>query len=394
MNTIRVGLVGAGFVGPAHVEALRRLGYVEVLALAGSDARRAREKADQMGIPEACGDYRLLLANPRVTVIHNATPNDMHFVINRDALRAGKHVVSEKPLALTAEESRQLVQLARETELINAMDFNYRGYPMIRQMRAMIARGEIGRPWLVHGTYLQDWLLYPTDYNWRVLAERGGPSRAVADIGSHWCDLAQWVTGQRINRVMAQLATLLPTRLRPTGEVEAFAQAGEGPRQELSIRTEDYGSVLLGFTGGILGSFTVSQVSAGHKNRLTLEVDGSEGSLAWDQERPDELWIGRRRQANQVLQRDPNLLDEEARRYSQLPAGHLEGWADALRNLLAEIYEFIRAGKNPLREPPGFPTFEDGLRENQIVEAVLASQERQTWVEVASTEPQAVAASP
>jgi predicted dehydrogenase len=382
MSMIRVGLIGAGFVGPAHVEALRRLGYVEVLALAESNAHRARLKADELGIPEACGDYRLMLAEPRITVIHNATPNNLHYEVNRDILRAGKHVVSEKPLALSAKEARQLVDLARKTELVNAVDFNYRGYPLLRQMRIAIARGDIGQVRVVHGSFLQDWLLYPTDYSWRVLPERGGPSRAMADIGSHWLDIAQWVTGQRVNRVMARLATVVPVRYRPMGrEVEAFARA-EGPREEVKVRTEDYGSVLLDFDGGATGSLTVSQVSAGRRNRLWIEVDGSEASLAWDQDRPDELWIGHRGRPNEVLLRDPNLLAEEALVGSYLPAGHTEGWADALRNLMSEIYQFIRAEKNPVFEKPAFPTFEDGLVENQIVEAVLESHRKQSWVDV------------
>ncbi len=387
---IRVGLIGAGFVGPAHVEALRRLGYVEVLALAGSNARRAREKADELGIPEACGDYRQLLASPRVTVIHNATPNQLHFAINRDALQAGKHVVSEKPLALTVAEGRRLVQLARETELVNAVDFNYRGYPLVQQMRAMIARGDIGQVWTMHGSYMQDWLLYPTDFNWRVLPEMGGESRAVADIGSHWCDLAQWVTGQRISRVMGRLATMVPVRYRPAERVVTFGQAGEGAREEVQVRTEDYASVLFDCDGGATGSFMVSQVSAGRKNRLWIEVDGSDGSLAWDQERPDELRIGRRGRPSELLPRDSSLLAPGVGRFSNLPAGHNEGWADALRNLMAEIYDFVRAGKNPVREQPGFATFQDGLAENELVEAILDSHHRGAWVKVAGVAEQAL----
>lgn len=382
MSVIRVGLIGAGFVGPAHVEALRRLGYVEVLALAGSDARRAREKADQMGIPEACGDYRQLLANPRVMVVHNATPNRLHFSINRDALEAGKHVVSEKPLALTVEEARHLVELARQRELVNAIDYNYRGYPLVQQMRRMIARGDIGQVWAVHGSYMQDWLLYPTDYNWRIMPELGGESRAVADIGTHWCDLAQWVIGQRISRVMGRLATLVPVRYRPAGEVKTFAEAGGGPREEVRVRTEDYAAVLVDFAGGATGSFMVSQVAAGRKNRLWIQVDGSEGSLAWDQESPDLLWVGRRGRPNELMPRDPALLDEEVARYTTLPAGHNEGWADALRNLMAQVYDFIRLGKSPVRDAPAFPTFYDGLVENQLVEAILESHRRNAWVEV------------
>ena len=394
MSMIRVGLVGAGFVGPAHVEALRRLGYVEVVALAESDSKRARQKADQLGIPEACGDYRMLLANPRITVIHNATPNNMHFPINREALRAGKHVVSEKPLALTAEEGRQLVDLARKTELVNAVDFIYRGYPLVRQMRAMVAAGVIGQVRVVHGSYLQDWLMYPTDYSWRILPECGGASRALGDIGSHWCDLAQWVTGQRISRVMGRLATVLPSRFRPVAEVQAFALAVEGRREEIQVRTEDYASVLVDLDGGATGSFVVSQISPGRRNRLWIEIDGSEASLAWDQDHPDELWIGHRGEPNQVLLRDPHLLDEEARHVSHLPAGHPEGWADALHGLLAEIYQFIRDEKNPVQDRPPFPTFEAGLIENQVVEAILESHRRGGWVDVPGVSPVGALAEP
>lgn len=324
----------------------------------------------------------MLLADPRVTVVHNTTPNYLHFEVNREALRAGKHVVSEKPLALTSDEAQQLVNVARETELVNAVDFNYRGYPMLRQMRAMIAHGDIGQVWLVYGSYLQDWLLYPTDYSWRILPDQGGKSRAVADIGSHWADLAQWVTGQRISRVMGRLGTVLPTRLRPAAEVEAFARAGAGPREEVKVQTEDYAGVLVDFNGGATGSLTVSQVSAGRKNRLRLEVDGSEASLTWDSDHPNELWLGRRDQPNQLITRDPNMMSEEVCQPSCLPAGHPEGWADALRNVLAQIYDFIREGKNPVTDKPNFPTFYDGLVENQLVDAILESNRRQGWVDV------------
>ncbi|MGQ9682480.1 MAG: Gfo/Idh/MocA family protein [Anaerolineae bacterium] len=389
MSMIRVGLVGAGFVGPAHVDALRRLGYVEVLALAEANARRAREKADQMGIPEACGDYRLLLANPRITVIHNATPNNMHYTVNRDALQAGKHVISEKPLAMTSDEARELVELARRTELVNAVDFNYRGYPLLRQMRHLIQSGELGQVRVVHGSYLQDWLLYPTDYSWRILPEQGGASRAMGDIGSHWCDLAQWITGQRITRVMAHLATLLPTRLEPAGPVEAYAQPGQGVRREVQVQTEDYAALLFELEGRGVGTLTVSQVSPGRKNRLWIEVDGSEASLVWNQDRPEELWIGRRGEPSQVLPRDLNLLVREATYGSYLPAGHPEGWSDAMRNLFAEVYGFIRAERNPARERPSFPTFADGLVENVLVDAVLESHRRRAWVDVPAIHPEA-----
>lgn len=378
MNTIRVGLVGPGFVGHSHVEALRRLGYVEVLALAEHNAHQARATADRLGIPEACGDYRLLLAEPRVTVIHNTTPNWMHFQVNRDALRVGKHVVSERPLALTLAQAEQLTALARRSETVNALNLSHRGYPLVRQMRAMIARGDIGQVRLVHGTYLQDWLMYPNDFSWRVLPEEGGASRAVADIGTQWCDLAQWVTGQRIGRVMARLATVVPVRFRPPAPGSASSAAAE----EVQVHTEDYGSVLFDLDGGATGCFTVSQVSAGHRDHLSIEVDGSEASVTWHQCHPDELWIGRRGRPSQVLPHDPALLDEASLRGSYLPAGHTEGWSDALRNLMAQIYEFIRAERNPVREKPAFPTFEDGLAQSQLVEAILESARRHTWVDV------------
>jgi len=382
MQKIKVGLVGAGFVGPAHVEAVRRLGYVEVAALAGRSPSRARSQADALHIPIAYGDYRELLADPEISVIHNCTPNYLHHEINAAALRAGKHVISEKPLAMTAQEARDLVRIAEETGLVNAVNFNYRYYPIPQEMRAMISAGKLGRVRLVHGVYLQDWLFYETDYNWRLLPEQAGASRAVADIGSHWCDLAQHLVGSCITHVFAQLETIIPVRKRPKGEVATFAGPQADAWTEIRINTEDYATVLIRFENGAVGTFTVSQISAGRKNRLYIEIDGSEASVAWNQEKPNELWIGYRDRPNEVLLRDPSLLSEAARPYAHLPGGHNEAWADGLKNMMINIYSFIRQGKDPRKDVPGFPTFRDGLVENLIVDAILESNRSGKWVEV------------
>jgi predicted dehydrogenase len=280
---IRAGVIGAGFIGPAHVEAVRRLGSVEVVALAASSLASAQKKAQALSIARAYGDWRELVHDPDVQVVHNCTPNVMHHEVTLAAIAAGKHIVAEKPLAMNSRETSELVQALEATPLVGAVCFNYRMYPLVQEARARVAAGDIGQVRLIHGGYLQDWLLFETDYNWRVDPRQAGASRAMADIGSHWCDLAQFVSGRRIAAVCADLGTFLPRRFRPAGEVETFAGPARrtaGAVAEISVETEDYGSVLLRYDGGARGACTISQLSAGHKNGLRLEVDGSLSSLA------------------------------------------------------------------------------------------------------------------
>ncbi len=380
IDTINVGVIGVGFIGPCHIDALRRLGYVNVVALA--DPAAPEEKARQLYIPRGAANYLDLMADDSIQVIHNCTPNYLHFQVSKAALEAGKHVISEKPVAMTAAEAGELTRLAEENGLVNAVCFNYRYFPLPQHMRAMVRTGEMGQIWLVHGRYLQDWLFYDTDYNWRLLPEYSGASRAVADIGSHWLDLAQHVTGSQVRRVFADLATIHPIRKRPVGEVETFASQSEMPTQSIEIETEDYASILLHFDNGAMGVCTVSQVSAGHKCNLALEINGSKQSAAWNQERPNELWLGYRDRANQVMLRDPALMLPEARPYTSLPGGHGEAWMDGLYHLMRNIYSFIQAGHHPRTAQAEFPTFRSGWQINAIVEAILTSHREERWVDV------------
>ena len=385
MTKIKTGIIGTGFIGPAHVEALRRLGYVEVVAVAERGQELAEAKAKSLSIPKAYGDYKALLADPEIQVVHNCTPNHLHFPITKDILAAGKHVVSEKPLAMNSGESRELVRLAKAAGVVNAINFNYRYMPLVQQAHQMCrgtaaGGGEVGRILAVHGSYLQDWLLKENDWNWRLVPEFSGESRAVADIGSHWCDLVQFVTGLKIVRVMADLVTIHPVRKRPKVEVETYAGKVLRPEdlEDVSIHTEDYGSILLEFDSGAHGVLTVNQCAAGRKNRLYYEIDGSQSALSWDQERPNELWIGRRDAANAVLMKDPSLLHPAAREYAHYPGGHNEAYPDGPKNLFRNVYGFI-AGE---RSGGDFATFEDGHNEIAICDAMLKSSRERRWIDV------------
>jgi predicted dehydrogenase len=373
VKRIGMGLVGPGFVGAHHIDAVRRLGFVDVVAVAASSEASARRKADALGVPKAYGSFEALAADPDVHVVHNTTPNYLHVPVILAALAHGKHVISDKPLAMTPADARTLLDAANKAGVVHAVTFNYRGNPLVQQAREMIAAGELGPLHFIHGAYLQDWLLEATDFSWRLEPEKGGESSAVGDIGSHWCDLVQHVTGLRIVEVLADLTTVVGTRQRPAASTEAFAR-GDGGREAFAVRSEDLASILLRFEGGAKGSLSVGQVCAGHKNGLWFETNGRQASLRWLQERQNELWIGRRDAPNQLLAKDPTLLRSGAREYARLPGGHQEGWADAFCNVMRDVYGFIAAGKRPGDpRPPAFATFEDGYHSARIVDAILAS---------------------
>ncbi|MDQ6694601.1 MAG: Gfo/Idh/MocA family oxidoreductase [Chloroflexota bacterium] len=380
---LRAGVIGTGFIGPVHVEALRRLG-VEVVALAGSSAERAAEKAEQLGISRSYGSAGEMLADPDVEIVHIASPNHLHFPHARAALLAGKHVICEKPLAMHPDESAQLVQLARESDLISAVNFNIRYYPISQHAREMVRGGELGEVYIVQGSYLQDWLLLPTDWNWRLEPMRGGRMRAVSDIGSHWIDLMSYITGLQVEAVLADFKTFLPVRRKPANNVEIPTHQTQTPGEyvEQAISTEDYAGVLFRYTGGARGMMSVSQVSAGRKNRIYYEIDGSQSSIAWDGEQPNELWIGHRNSANGLLLKDPTLLSPEGRRFAFYPAGQSEGFPDTFKALYHAIYSYIERGD--LSAPRDFPTFEDGHREMLVAEAILLSSHEDRWVSVTS----------
>jgi predicted dehydrogenase len=379
---IRTGIIGSGMMGPIHTEALRRLGYVEVVALAEVDEAAARAKADALQIPRAYGDYRALIADPEVQVVHNCTPNAVHFEVSRAILAAGKHVISEKPLARTSQESRQLVELAARAGVVNAIHFNYRNYALVQQMRAMVKSGELGRLFLQHGAYLQDWLILETDYNWRVDRGEGGDSRAVADIGSHWFDTVQFITGDPVVEVLGDLATVHKTRKKPSRPVETFAGKTLGPADytDVPVATEDCATVLFRTRSGAPGTVVISQVSAGRKNRFGFELDFANGALSWNQEEPNTLWIGRRAQPNQSLIKDASLMHAEARPFTHYPGGHPEGYAEGPLNLFSQVYAHIESGH---KTPPSFSTFQDGHDEIAICEAILASHRSRSWTKVA-----------
>jgi predicted dehydrogenase len=380
-----MGIVGAGFIGPHHVDAVRRLGFVDVLALADMNEGLAKQKADSLNIPTSYGSYEAMLDDPAIQVVHNATPNFLHFPVNSAILAKGKHVVSDKPLALSAGEARKLRDQAAKAGVFNAVTFGYRGNPLVQQARHSVAKGLIGRPHFVHGHYIQDWLLKDTDYSWRLEPAMGGASSALGDIGSHWCDLVQHVIGQRITHVLGDLTTVLPQRKKPKGAREAFAApTGKEEYDLVDIEVEDLASVLIRFDGGAKGVFTAGQVCSGHKNDLVFEVCGGKASIKWRQEQQNELWIGNRDEPSQILQKDPSLIDAEVRHYAHLPGGHQEGWPDAFNNLMRDIYGAIASGQKPTDPlPPAFATFEDGYRANAIVDAILDSAKAGgVWTEV------------
>ena len=369
-----MGLVGPGFIAAHHLDAVRRLGDVEIVGIAGSSLESAKKRSRELNAGHAYASYQALLADPAVQVVHNTTPNYLHREVSLAALRAGKHVISDKPLASNTEEARELYEAARQAHVAHVVTFNYRGYPLVQQARAMIAKGKLGPAVFVHGCYLQDWLTDERAYSWRLDPKLGGASSALGDIGSHWCDLAEHVTGARITAVLADLYTAVPGREAPAASPKAFAGAAKSaPRRKLKITSEDLASVLLRFDNGARGCVTVGQVLPGHKNDLRLEVSGRLASLAWRQEQPNELWIGHHAQANTLLTRDPALLDPAARGYAHLPAGHPEAWSDAFRNLIADAYAWIRRGGTAETKPAALPTFADGYRNSLLVDAMLKS---------------------
>jgi predicted dehydrogenase len=368
-------VVGTGFIGVVHVDALRRIG-VEVAGVVGSSEQRAAAK----GLAHAYPSYDALLADGSVDVVHLTTPNDLHYAQAKQALAAGKHVVCEKPLAMTSEQSEELVELATRSGLVHCTNFNIRFYPIVQEARERVQAGTLGAVWNVHGGYLQDWLATPEDWNWRLEPERGGDLRAVGDIGSHWMDLAQFVTGSRIVDVFADLATTIPVRRRPVGEVETFSSATEVERVDAPMTTEDIAHILVRFDGGARGSCVLSQVSFGRKNAIRIEVDGSLGTLAWDGERHEELWLGSREHGNEVLQRNAQLMHAAAAARTHLPVGHGEGVADAWPQLYRAVYADV--GQGGPSDEPDYPTFHDGHVENVLCDAVARSNREGAWVPV------------
>ena len=424
LSNMTAAVAGTGFIGPVHVEALRRLG-IRVKGILGSSPGKSEMAAESLGLSRGYGSYEEILSDPEVEVIHITTPNRQHRDMVIGALDAGKHVVCEKPLATDSRETSELVERARRhPTLVTAVNYNVRFYPLALQARALLQSGAIGRVLHIRGAYIQDWLLKETDWNWRLLVEEGGELRAVGDIGTHWMDLILFITGLRIDSVFADLATLIPVRQRPKVGSATF-QGGVPPPQTtarqvpppqtaarqvppsqtmarqvppsqdtaqqegggatasepVQIETEDWGSVLFRFGNGARGSMSVSQVTAGRKNQITFEIAGSEGSLAWDSEHPNDLWLGHRDKPNQLLMRDPSLLAPDVRPFASYPGGHNEGFPDTFKQLYRAIYEYLAVGD--FSRPKLFAGFEDGHEELLLCEAILQSHRTQAWVPVA-----------
>jgi predicted dehydrogenase len=380
MSTIKTAIIGTGFMGRVHLEALRRVAYVEPVAIVGRNKDAARGLGEGFGISTFTIDYRDILRDPAIDAVHICTPNAQHFSMAKDALLAGKHVLCEKPLATSVEEGEELVALAQQKKLRNCVCHNLRYYPIVQQMRQMRADGDLGEILVLQGTYFQDWLLYDTDWNWRVDAASGGPSRCMADIGSHWFDMAEHVTGLRVTSLSADLQTFHPTRKRPKGSVETFANKilSSDDYVEKAVGTEDFGAVMFRMGSRTRGNMSASQVSAGRKNRLSVEIYGTKASVAWSQERPDELCVGHRDKGNEVFIKDPSLLGAKARTCADLPGGHSEGYDDTFKQVFRRFYSSITAPDGPAE----YPQFADGLRQLAILNAVLESNRTRAWIDV------------
>lgn len=379
LSEIGAAVIGSGFIGTVHVEALRRIG-VQVRGVLGSSAERGAERAERLGVPHAYASLEELLDDDRVDVVHVTSPNHLHHPQVKAILAAGRHVVCEKPLAMTSEQSADLVGLAADSGRVCAVNFNIRFYALNQHLRQAVAQGALGDVRLVFGRYIQDWLLFDTDWNWRLEPEIGGALRAVGDIGSHWLDLTSFVSGLRVSEVMADLATFIPVRRQPAGPVETFSTDRAAETVERQIRTEDLATVLLRYENGARGLMAVSQLSAGHDNSLQYEIDGSKGAAAWDSEEPDRLWLGHRDRPNEVLPRDPGLLDEAGRAATALPGGHVEGFADTFAALYRSVYADVARGA--MSESPPYATFEDGHRGMLLGDAIAESSREGRWTAV------------
>jgi predicted dehydrogenase len=379
MKPIRTAILGTGFMGRVHLEAVQRVESVEAAAIFGRNPDATARLAAGFSVPKATSDYRELFRDPAIAAVHICTPNAQHYSMAKEALAAGKHVLCEKPLTTTVAEAEELVALATRTRLRNGVCHNLRYYPQVQQMRALREAGELGEILVVQGTYSQDWLLYDTDWNWRVDAKAAGASRAMADIGSHFFDMAEHVTGLRVSSLCADLQTFHKTRKQPKGSVETFANKMMRPEDYVvtPVETEDFGAVIFRMGDRTRGAMTASQVSAGRKNGLSIEIYGTKSSVAWNQERPDELWVGHRDSGNSIFIKDPSLLTGRARGYADLPGGHSEGYDDTFKQVFRRFYASISAP-----DSIEYPQFADGLRQMVILDSVLESHRARKWIDV------------
>lgn len=375
MKKYKAAVIGAGFIGAVHVEMLRRLGNVSVVALC--DAIDADKKAASMHIENAYSDYKKMIDEQKPDAIHICTPNHTHYEIAKYAIEKGVNFICEKPFTTTVEQAKELVSLAKEKGIVGAVNFHNRLYPMPNEMHRMIEKGEVGDLFSVHGGYVQDWLMYDTDYSWRLEKGQVGKTRAIADIGSHWMDLAEFVTGEKIKRVNAAFRTVYPVRKKPMGKVETFQTVTDVSYEEIPIDTEDEAVVMFELESGAIGTAIVSMVFAGKKNTTTLSVAGSKQSLEWSSESLNDLWIGHRDRPNEIMTKDASLMHKETASLASYPSGHIEGFPDAFKNVFRQFYDSFDTEGNY-----EFARLEDGLREMILSDCIFESAMSNSWVEV------------
>jgi predicted dehydrogenase len=382
---VNVAVIGTGYIGPVHIEALRRISGIVVKGVTDANPELARKTAEKYNIEKVYKDWHEILDDPSIHVVHTCAPNSLHFPMNKAAIEKGKHILSEKPLAMRLSEARELTELAEKKGIVTGINFCYRYYPVVLEMALRVRRGDAGNVRLVTGTWFQDWLSAATDWTWRLQRSESGDSNISADLGSHWFDLIQFATGLRVTEVMADFATLVPVRRKPARQVLAFEKAGEVESQEVKVELEDYSAILFRLSNGAPGSFTTSQVAIGRKSDTEFQVYGSKYSCAWNHKRSNELWIGHRDSPNETLIESPVLQDPVTAAYASLPTGHPLGYHDAMLNLMRDFYDAVKAtvagGKEPERALPR-PTFRTGYDEMRILEAVVESNRKRGWAKV------------
>ena len=380
MKKIKVGIIGMGYIGESHIEAVRRIGLCELYAIADTNYELAKKKADYYGIEKCYSTVDELLDDPNIDAVHNCTPNFLHYDINTKIIESGKHLLSEKPLCTTYAEAKALCDLKKQhPESAAAVNFNYRMNPMVLEMKSRIASGSFGDVFIASGTYQQDWLLYDTDYSWRLDPKMAGNSCAVADIGSHWMDTVQFVTGHKITEVMADIKAVIPVRKKPTKQIETFSSSVPNEYELVEVQNEDYAAVIFRTDKGASGVFHVSEVAAGHGCYLNFEINCQKGSLKWNQEENDRLWIGMRDDDNRYVIRDPNYISPEAKPYTALAMGHPEGWNDAFKGNIYSFYKYIADG---MQGDVPFSTLEQAAYIVQLTEAIVRSSKEKKWIKL------------
>lgn len=380
MKKIKVGIIGMGYIGESHIEAVRRIGCCELYAVADTNTELAKAKAEYYGIEKCYSSVEELLADPEIDAVHNCTPNFLHLRINKEIIRSGKHLLSEKPLCTTYTEAMELVELKKEyPDSVAAVNFNYRMNPMVQEMKSRIGAGKIGEVRLMTGSYQQDWLLYDTDYSWRLEPEVAGESCCIADIGSHWMDAVQHVTGHRIVEVMADLKTVIPVRKKPKKQTETFTSLVTAEYEEVEVKNEEYGAVMFHTDKGAVGVYHVSELAAGHGCYFNFEINGSTASLKWNQEENDRLWMGMRDDDNRFIIRNPNTISPEVKAYTGLAMGHPEGWNDAFKGNIYAFYKYITDG---MQGDPVFATLEQAAYIVKLTEAIVESSRKKQWIKV------------